>query len=150
MTMGGRRITRVRSANVPEPADGRFSNCLVVDGVAYIAGMTASDTSGSAVRDRAVASGQESDEVYRQAKVIFEKIKQLLESAGGTMADVVKITVYVLDINERQGVWRARQESFSGDFPTATMVQVGALASPSYKVEIDAIAHIGAAGPKTA
>jgi 2-iminobutanoate/2-iminopropanoate deaminase len=142
--IGPRRIKRVRSAKVPEPADGRFSNCLVIDGVAYIAGMTASDASVSTARDSNSAS--DPDEVYRQAKIIFEKIKQLLESAGGTMADVVKITVYVLDINQRQGVWRARQEAFSGDFPTATMVQVGALASPSYKVEVDAIAHIGAGG----
>src|SRR5262245_47420534 len=143
MTTGNRRrIARVRHPNVFEPADGRFSNCLVVDGVAYIAGMTASGTSMPADRDAA----DNPDEVYRQAKVIFEKIRHLLESAGGSMADIVKITVYVLDINQRRGVWRARQEAFRGDFPTATMVQVAALASPTYNVEIDAIAHIGAGG----
>jgi 2-iminobutanoate/2-iminopropanoate deaminase len=123
----GRRITRVRSPNVPEPADGRFSNCLVVDGVAYIAGMTS----------------REGEDVYAQATIIFGKIKQLVEAAGGSMADVVKITIYVTDINQRQGVSRARQEHFSGDLPTATAVQVVALADPAYKVEIDAIAHIG-------
>ena len=62
------------------------------------------------------------------------------------MGDVVKITVYVKDINQRHGVWKARQEHFSGDFPTATMVQVAALANPVYQVEIDAVAHIGACG----
>jgi 2-iminobutanoate/2-iminopropanoate deaminase len=122
-----RRIARVRSPNVPEPADGRFSNCLVVDGVAYIAGMTS----------------REGEDVYAQATIIFGKIKQLVEAAGGSMADVVKITIYVTDINQRQGVSRARQEHFSGDLPTATAVQVVALADPAYKVEIDAIAHIG-------
>jgi hypothetical protein len=40
----------------------------------------------------------------------------------------------------------ARCEFFSGDFPTATVVQVVALADPAYKVEIEAIAHIGAGG----
>jgi 2-iminobutanoate/2-iminopropanoate deaminase len=123
----GRRIARVRSPNVPEPADGRFSNCLVVDGVAYIAGMTS----------------REGEDVYAQATIIFGKIKQLVEAAGGSMADVVKITIYVTDINQRQGVSKARQEHFSGDLPTATAVQVVALADPAYKVEIDAIAHIG-------
>ena len=122
-----RRITRVRSPHVPEPADNRFSNCLVVDGVAYIAGMT---SRGGA-------------DVYAQASIIFGKIKQLVEAAGGSMADVVKITIYVTDINQRQGVAKARREHFSGDFPTATAVQVVALADPAYKVEIDAIAHIG-------
>ena len=123
----GRRITRVRSPHVPEPADNRFSNCLVVDGVAYIAGMTS----------------REGADTYAQASIIFGKIKQLLGAAGGSMADVVKITIYVTDINERQGVAKARREHFSGDFPTATTVQVVAFADPAYKVEIDAIAHIG-------
>ena len=125
-----RRIARIRNRNVAEPPDGRFSNCLLVDGIAYIAGMTL----------------LEGDDVYAQAKIVFEKIRQLVESAGGTMADVVKITVYVTDINQRQGVHKARQEYFSGDFPTATTVQVVALANPAYKVEVDAIAHIGAGG----
>ena len=124
-----RRIQRIRSEKVGEPADGRFSNCLMIDGVAYISGMTARD-----------------GDVYTQASTIFGKIRNLVESAGGSMADVVKITCYVTNIEQRKGVWRARQEHFSGDFPTATMVQVVALADPAYKVEIDAIAHIGAGG----
>jgi len=62
------------------------------------------------------------------------------------MADVVKLTIYVTDINQRHGVSKARQDHFSGDFPTATMIQVAALAEPAYKVEIDAVAHIGRGG----
>src|SRR3954462_5734142 len=100
MTEPGRRIARIRSAHVPEPADGRFSNCLLVDGIAYIAGMTS----------------REGDDVYAQARNIFGKIKLLVEHAGGTIADVVKITVYAVDINQRHGVHRARQDYFSGDF----------------------------------
>ena len=125
-----RRITRIRSPKVPEPANGRFSNCLMVDGVAYIAGMTS----------------REGSDIYAQSKIVFEKIRQLVESAGGTMADVVKINVYVTDINQRDGFWKARQECFSGDFPTATVVQVVALADPAYQIEIEAVAHIGAGG----
>ncbi len=123
-----RRIVRIGSPAVPEPADRRFSNCLIVDGIAYISGMTA----------------REGATVYEQAKIIFTKIKQLVECAGGSMADVVKITVFVTDINQRQGVHQARREFFNGDFPTATTVQVVALADPAYKVEIEAVAHIGA------
>jgi enamine deaminase RidA (YjgF/YER057c/UK114 family) len=123
----GRQVTRIRNPNVPEPADGRFSNCLVVDGIAYIAGMTS----------------REGEDVYAQASIFFGKIKHLLEAAGGSMADVDKITIYVTDINQRQDVSKARQEYFSGDLPTATAVQVVARADPAYKVEIDPVAHIG-------
>jgi enamine deaminase RidA (YjgF/YER057c/UK114 family) len=41
-------------------------------------------------------------------------------------------------------VWRARQEVFAGNFPASSLVQVAALAEPAMKVEIEAIAHIGA------
>ena len=81
---------------------------------------------------------------YEQSKVIFAKIRHLLEAAGGAMADVVKVTIFVTDITQREKVWRARREVFTGNFPASTLVQVAALAEPSIKVEIEAVAHIGA------
>jgi 2-iminobutanoate/2-iminopropanoate deaminase len=81
---------------------------------------------------------------YAQAKMIFGKIRYLIEAAGGSMADVVKVVIYVTDIKQRQKVWRARREVFSGDFPVSTLVEVAALAEESVKVEIEAIAHLGA------
>jgi enamine deaminase RidA (YjgF/YER057c/UK114 family) len=130
------RITRVTSPEAPEPAPGTWSNCLVVNGVAYVAGMIARGKDGKIV---------EGDE-YEQGKVIFAKIRGLVEAAGGTMADVVKVTIFVTDIKQREKVWRARREVFTGDFPASTLVQVAALAEPAVKVEIEAVAHIGAGG----
>jgi 2-iminobutanoate/2-iminopropanoate deaminase len=127
------RITRVISPDVPEPAPGTWSNCLVVNGVAYVAGMVARDKDGKTAGDE-----------YDQAKAIFAKIRGLIEAAGGTMADVVKVVIFVTDIKNREKVWRARREVFSGDFPVSTLVQVAALASPDIKVEIEAVAHLGA------
>ena len=128
------RIARVISPRVKEPSPGTWSNCLVVDGIAYVAGMTARGSG---------QSGGMGDE-YAQAKEIFGKIRRLLEAAGGSMADVVKVTIFVTDISQREKVWQARREFFSGNFPTSTLVQVAALADPSLKVEINAVAHIGA------
>lgn len=130
---GTARIKRAISPQVSEPAEGTWSNCLVVDGVAYIAGMVSRGSDGK------VAAGDE----YEQAKMIFLKIKNLVEAAGGAMADVVKVTIFVTDILQRDKVWRARREFFTGNFPASTLVQVAALAEPSLKVEIEAIAHIG-------
>jgi len=124
-------IVRAVSPAVPEPPAGTWSNCLVAGGVAYIAGMTARGPE---------ASGDE----YVQAKAIFTKIRHLIEAAGGAMADVVKVTIFVTDIVNREKVWQARREFFTGNFPVSSLVQVAALADPSLKVEIDAIAHIGA------
>ena len=131
---GTTRIKRAISPQVSEPAEGTWSNCLVVDGVAYIAGMVSRGSDGK------VVAGDE----YEQAKMIFLKIKHLVEAAGGAMADVVKVTIFVTDITQREKVWRARREFFTGNFPASTLVQIAALAEPSLKVEIEAVAHIGA------
>jgi 2-iminobutanoate/2-iminopropanoate deaminase len=128
------RIRKVTSPEVPEPAPGTWSNCLVVNGVAYVAGMIARGKDGK------IVDGDE----YEQAKDIFAKIRNLVEAAGGTMADVVKVSIFVTDIRQREKVWRARREVFSGDFPASTLVQVAALAEPSVKVEIEAVAYLGA------
>jgi 2-iminobutanoate/2-iminopropanoate deaminase len=124
------KIVRAISPEVAEPQPETWSNCLVVDGVAYVAGMT--------------ASGSNLGDEYEQAKTIFGKIKHLVEAAGGTMADVVTVTIFVTDITQREKVWRARREYFTGNFPCSTLVQVAALANPSLRVEINAVAHIGA------
>ena len=84
------RITRVTSPGAPEPQPGTWSNCLVVNGVAYVAGMVDRGDDGK---------GSTGDE-YEQAKAIFAKIKSLIEAAGGAMADVVKVTIFVTDIKK--------------------------------------------------
>ena len=123
-------ITRAISPQVPEPQPETWSNCLVAGGIAYIAGMT--------------ASGGDLTDEYTQAKAIFAKIRGLVEAAGGTMADITSVTIFVTDIKNREKVWAARREVFSGNFPASTLVQVAALATPQLKVEINATAHIGA------
>ena len=120
-------IARITSPSVPEPPPRTWSNCLVVNGVAYLAGMTSPG-----------------DDEYAQAKGIFTKIRLFVEAAGGTMADILKVTIFVTDITQREKVWQARREFFTGNFPASTLVQVAALATPALKVEIEAVAHIGA------
>lgn len=129
------RIRRVSSPAVPEPAAGLWSNCLVVDGIAYLSGFTA--------RDQALKAPAEAD-MYRQAQVIFGKMQSLLEAAGGCMADMVKLTIFVTDITQRESVWRARREFFTGDFPACSLVEVSALAEPTILVEIEGVAYLGA------
>jgi len=127
-------IRRVTSPDVAEPPPERWSNCLVVDGVAYVSGMTARGPDPEALGKM--------DE-YAQAKVIFGKIKSMVEAAGGAMSDVVKITIFLTRIANNTKVWEARREFFTGDFPASTLVEVSALAAPEILVEIEAIAHIG-------
>ena len=127
---------RVFSPSVPEPPPQTWSNGLVVGNQVFVAGMTA--RTGAEVVGR--------DSMYGQARAIFEKIRHLMEAAGGRMDDIVKVVIFVTDIKRREEVWKARREVFAGDFPVSTLVEVRALAAPELLVEVEAVAVLGAGG----
>ena len=80
---------------------------------------------------------------YEQSKQIFSRIDRIIKAAGGTMDNLVKMTIYVVDIKNNTEVWRARREFFTGDFPASTLVEVRSLAKPEVLVEIEAVAYLG-------
>jgi 2-iminobutanoate/2-iminopropanoate deaminase len=129
------KIEKITSSKVPEPPPGRWSNALRIGDMLFVSGMVSRAADGVTIEGR--------DE-YEQAKIIFGKFRHLVEAAGGTMSDVVKMTIYVVNIKHNTEVWRARQEFFTGDFPCSTLVEVRNLATPEILVEIEAIACIGA------
>ena len=81
---------------------------------------------------------------YEQTRQIFSRIDRIIKAAGGTMDNLVKMTIYMVDIRNNTEVWRARREFFSGDFPASTLVEVRSLAKPEVLVEIEAVAWLGA------
>ena len=77
-----------------------------------------------------------------QARECFECLKRLVEAAGGSVQNIVKINTYITDIANRPAYREARKEVFGDHEPASTMVQISALADPAYLVEIEAIAVI--------
>ena len=75
-----------------------------------------------------------------QARECFACIKKLVEGAGGTVKNVVKLNTYILDVENRPAYREARKEVFGDHEPASTMVQISALAHPDYLIEIEAIA----------
>ena len=129
------KIEKITSPHVAEPPPGRWSNALRVGDMLFVSGTVARASDGVAIQGR---------NEYEQAKIIFGKIRHFVEAAGGAMSDIVKMTIYVVNIKQNTDVWRARQEFFTGDFPCSTLVEVRNLATPEILVEIEAIACIGA------
>jgi enamine deaminase RidA (YjgF/YER057c/UK114 family) len=125
--------TRVYSPAVAEPPPGRWSNAIRAGEFLFVSGMVSRSGDGRTIEGK----GE-----YEQAKIIFTKIRNLVEAAGGTTDDVVKLTIFVVNIKQNTEVWRARQEFFKGDFPASTLVQVAALGTPEILVEIEAVARI--------
>jgi 2-iminobutanoate/2-iminopropanoate deaminase len=77
-----------------------------------------------------------------QARGAYEAIRALVESQGGTMANVVKITTYITDMRYRAELAPIRAEFFGTKGPASTLVQISALAHPDWMIEIEAIAVI--------
>ena len=77
-----------------------------------------------------------------QARGAYEAIKALVESQGGTMASIVKITTYVTDMGYRADLAPVREEFFGTKGPASTLVEISALAHPDWMIEIEAIAVI--------
>ncbi|NLC35406.1 MAG: RidA family protein [Alcaligenaceae bacterium] len=126
---------RITSPAVPEPEAGLWSNCLRVDDCLYLSGFTSRAPDGVTILG---------DSAYEQAKVIFGKMKALCEAAGGSIDDIVTMTIYVTDISENKEIWKARREFFSGDFPACALIEVKGLADPRIKLEIQSQARLKA------
>jgi enamine deaminase RidA (YjgF/YER057c/UK114 family) len=128
------QIKRIVSERVKEPAPKTWSNCLVIGNQVFVSGMTAHDLQGNVVGGK---------DMYSQTRQAFDKIGALMEAAGGSMTNIVKLTIFVTDIGERKEVWRAREEYFSGNFPACSLIGISALATPELKVEIEAVGILG-------
>ena len=144
-------IERVQSAEVPEPPPETWSNCLVAGDRVFIAGMTARGADFKPLADmdeyeqrqgalpHQAPSGGERFSLIEQARACLIKKPR----SRGSMADIVRVNIFVTDIRNREEVWRARREFFSGDFPVSTLVEVSALAAPEMTVEIEAEGVLG-------
>jgi len=114
----------------PKPI-GPYSQAVKVGGWLYISGQIPLDPSTGEV----VEGGVES-----QTRRVLENIKAILEAAGYTINDVVKVTVYLVDLNDFQAFNKVYSEYFSNHYPARTTVQVSALPRNA-RIEIDVIAY---------
>jgi 2-iminobutanoate/2-iminopropanoate deaminase len=84
------------------------------------------------------------DDVVAQARLAFVAIGRVLEAAGAGFADILKVTVFLTDVNDRPKINPIRQEFFGEHRPASTLVEVSRLVRPEAKVEVEAIARIPA------
>ena len=128
-----KKIIQPKNLQDPRP---RYSQAILTDGgrLLFIAGQTASDKDGNVVGV---------GDIEAQAKQVFEKIKIIVEEAGGTLDDIVKTTVYITDAKYREGQRKVRSQYMIKDPPTSTLIIVKGLARDEFLIEIEAIAVLG-------
>ena len=114
----------------PEP----YSHAIRCGETLYIAGQVAFDE-----RNQIVGVGDPT----RQAEQVWQNIGLALEAAGGTLADVVKIVIFLKDVGHAPAEISVRERLFEpGRYPICTLVQVANLGLPDLLMEVDAIAVI--------
>ena len=78
-----------------------------------------------------------------QVRCVFRKLDATLRDAGGTLADIVTMTVFIIDVSNNTRMVELRKEFFAEDtYPASTLVTVAALNRPELMVEISATAVI--------
>ena len=126
---------QITSKKLRQP-NGHFSQATAIAArgkLVFISGMTARKADGTiaGVGDITV-----------QTRQVCENIKAAVEEAGGTLDDVMRVDVYVRNMEHFKEIHSVRQEYFKPPLPASTMVEICKMTSPDYLIEINAIAVI--------
>ena len=117
------------------PAVSHYTDATRFGDLLFISGMTACDAQGEVL---------DKGNVVEQTRDVFEAIKKVLKEVGADFSDVLKVTVYLRNIEDRQKINPIRQEYFGSHRPASTLVEVNKLVHEDMLVEIDAVVGIPA------
>lgn len=111
-----------------------FSQAVSIDGAQQVlvcSGQTAIGDDGSPPN---------TSDMAEQVKMALTNLATVLEAAGMSMSDVVRLNVYTTDVDELLGAYASAAELIAPNLPAMTLLGVARLAFPELKVEIEAIA----------
>jgi 2-iminobutanoate/2-iminopropanoate deaminase len=120
----------IRVAGQPEPIS-HYTDAVRAGDLLFVSGCVAVDGDGRLVGG---------DDVVAQARQVFANVRAILDAAGAEPSDVVKVTVFLTDVDDRAAINPVRQEFFGDARPASTLVEVGRLAVAGAKVEVEAVA----------
>lgn len=120
----------LRVVGLPEPLS-HYTDAVRAGDLLFVSGVVPVDASGALVGG---------DDVVAQAEQVFRLIGLVLEAAGATAADVVKVTVFLLDKLDRERINPVRQAFFGEARPASTLVEVSGLVVPGARLEVEAVA----------
>ncbi len=111
------------SPHAPQPA-GTYSQAIQAGNTVYLAGQ--------------IPRTLDTQDIELQISEVFESLKHIAKAAGGTLDDVVRLTIYLKDIASFSEVNTVMQRFFKEPYPARTTFQVGGLPKGA-PIEIDAI-----------
>jgi 2-iminobutanoate/2-iminopropanoate deaminase len=125
-----------RELRVPGLAEpiSHYAHAVLAGEVLYVSGIVPVSEDGVVVGP---------GDVVAQARQVFALLGRVLDAAGAGPGDVAKVTVYLLDVDDRPRINPVRQEFFGSSRPASTLVEVSRLAVPGALLEVEAVAHVG-------
>ena len=128
--MADRKELRVEGLAAPI---SHYCDAVRFGDLLFISGIPPTDAAGRVVGG---------DDVAAQARQVFLNMKLVLDAAGASFADILKVTVYLLDVDDRKKINPVRQEFCGAARPASTLIGVSELAIPGMKVEVEAVAGL--------
>lgn len=125
-----RREIRIPNLNPPL---SHYTDAVQFGNLLFISGLAPLDAEGALVGG---------DDPAAQTRKIFESMQLILEEAGADFSDVLRVTVYLTNIEDRPLINPVRKEFFGDTRPASTLVEVSALVVPGMRVEIEAVAGL--------
>jgi reactive intermediate/imine deaminase len=122
----------IRADGLAEPIS-HYTDAVRAGGFLHLSGIVALDGEGRLVGG---------DDVVAQTRQVFENMRAVLEAGGCGFEDVVKVTIFLTDIDERPQINPLRQEYFGRARPASTLVEVPRLAVSGARVEIECVALV--------
>ena len=114
-------------------ANPAFSPGVQVGDLLYVSGQVAQDGEGNTVGI---------GDAGAQTRQIMSRIQTIVEAAGATMQDVVKITTFIVNIDDYPAFSQVRSETFPTDPPASSTVVVAELVRPEFLVEVEAVVRV--------
>lgn len=108
-----------------------FTDAVRAGDLVFVSGIVAVDGDGHLVGG---------DDVVAQTRQVFESMRAVLAAAGCGFEDVVKVVIFLTDVEDRPLINPVRQDVFGATRPASTLVEVPRLAVPGAKVEVEAVA----------
>jgi 2-iminobutanoate/2-iminopropanoate deaminase len=124
----------LRVDGLPEPIS-HYTDAVRAGDLLFVSGIVPVDAEGALVGG---------SDVVAQAEQVFALLGRVLAAAGAAPGDVVKVTLYLLDKDDRPRINPVRQRFFGTARPASTLVEVSGLAVAEARLEVDAVALLGA------
>ena len=125
-------VNKIINTNKAPKAIGPYSQAVIANDLIFTAGQICLDPDSGDLNNL---------DFKTEVRQVFDNIKAILDSAGSSIAKIIKCTVYITDLDNFEIVNKIFEERFSNNFPARSVVEVSKLPK-NVNIEIDVVASV--------